>query len=107
MNHMLVWYSPVSPFLLWLILVLFPCFSPAQQVPNETTARERTLIASSYTAERLWMWQRRLNLQGWDVSIAMCRASELKPKTLGNIHWELDKKSAVIHVLDPADYKMS
>jgi hypothetical protein len=27
-------------------------------------------------------------------------------KTLGNIHWDLDKKTAVIRVLDPADYRL-
>ena len=29
---------------------------------------------------------------------------ELKPKTVGNIHWDREKKTAVIRVLDPADY---
>jgi hypothetical protein len=38
--------------------------------------------------------------------VVIARASELKPKTLGNVHWDLDKKTAVIHVLDPADYHM-
>ena len=37
----------------------------------------------------------------------MSRTTELKPKTLGNIHWDADKKTAVIRVLDPADYKLS
>ena len=36
----------------------------------------------------------------------MSRSTDLKPKTLGNIHWDLAKKSAVIRVLDPADYKL-
>ena len=30
----------------------------------------------------------------------------LKPKTLGNIHWDADKKSAVIRVLDAAHYRL-
>lgn len=34
------------------------------------------------------------------------RLSELKPRTLGNIHWDTDKKTAVIRVLDPADYRL-
>ncbi len=37
----------------------------------------------------------------------MSHPSELKPKTLGNIHWDADKKAAVIRVLDASDYKLS
>ncbi|HLK69263.1 MAG TPA: hypothetical protein VKU19_37785 [Bryobacteraceae bacterium] len=83
--------------------------SSAQQVPNQQapTARERTQRAEAYTTERLAVWQQRLNLQDWNISVAVVRATELKPKTLGNIHWDLPKKSAVIRVLDPADYHLA
>jgi hypothetical protein len=70
------------------------------------TARQRTLVAESFTAEKLWAWQKRLNLQDWNISVALARATELKPRTLGNIHWDTDKKTAIIHVLDPADYTL-
>jgi hypothetical protein len=80
--------------------------SPAQQLPNEPPARERTLLAESYTSERLWLWQKRLNLQDWNIAVVMSRSTELKPKTLGNIHWDLEKKTATIRVLDPADYRL-
>src|ERR1043165_1269667 len=105
MEHMLGRFSPGYLFLLGLFLS-FAGVSPAQSV-SEITPRERTLLASSYTTERLWMWQRRLNLADWNVSVVMSRATELKPKTLGNIHWDLDKKTAVIRVLDPADYRLA
>jgi len=95
------------------VSVLFPLFvlgfsavCVAQQGPNETTARERTLLAESFTSERLWVWQKRLNLQDWNVNVVMSRTGDLKPKTLGNIHWDLEKKTATIRVLDPADYKL-
>ena len=78
----------------------------AQQVPAEPTARERTLLAESFASERLWVWQKRLNLLDWNISVTVVPASTLKPKTLGNVHWELDKKTAVIRVLDPADYRL-
>jgi len=97
-------YTPGFLVLLGLFLS-FAGVSPAQS-GIEISPRERTLLASSYTSERLWMWQKRLNLADWNVSIVMSRATELKPKTLGNIHWDLDKKTAVIRVLDPADYRM-
>lgn len=70
------------------------------------TAQERAEVAGSYVNERLAIWQTRLNLQDWKISIVMAHQYELKPKTLGNIHWESDKKTAVIRVLDASDYKM-
>lgn len=77
-----------------------------QQVANQPSAHERRLLAENYTNERLAVWQQRLNLQDWHVSVVMSRATELKPKTLGNIHWDIEKKTAVIRVLDPADYRL-
>lgn len=63
-------------------------------------------MAVNYVNERLAIWQQRLSLQDWKISILMSHQNELKPKTLGNIHWESDKKTAVIRVLDASDYKM-
>ncbi|MBZ5583102.1 MAG: hypothetical protein LAQ30_13040 [Acidobacteriia bacterium] len=76
---------------------------PAASVPSP---RERTIMAQSFTTERLSVWQKRLKLQDWDIAVVMSRTGDLKPKTLGNIHWDTDKKEAVIHVLDPADYRL-
>jgi hypothetical protein len=70
-------------------------------------ANERSLQAQTFATEKLWMWQKRLNLQDWSISVLVSRASELKPKTLGNVHWDLEKKTAVIRVLDPADYRLA
>jgi len=52
------------------------------------------------------VWQHRLNLDDWNISVAVVRASDLKPRTLGNIHWDTGSKSAVIRVLDPVDYTL-
>jgi hypothetical protein len=60
----------------------------------------------SFATEKLWAWQKRLNLEDWRIAVDVARATDLKPRTLGNIHWDTDKKTAVIHVLDPADYKL-
>jgi len=94
----------------WIVLLFltvgFVCTASAQQTNHDPSPRERTILAESFTTERLWVWQKRLNLQDWKVSVVMSRATELKPKTLGNIHWDIDKKTAVIRVLDPADYKL-
>ncbi len=82
-------------------------FSIAQDNNSSDSARARTLAAERFANERVAVWQKRLNLQDWNISVVVSRASELKPKTLGNIHWDSDKRSAVIRVLDPADYRMT
>lgn len=69
-------------------------------------AAERSLVAGSFATERLWVWQKRLNLEAWKISVVVSRAADLKPQTVGNIKWDRDKKTAVIRVLDPADYHM-
>jgi hypothetical protein len=95
-------------FVLLLSFAGSPSARSESSIPglNPPSSRERTLLAESYTTERLAVWQKRLNLEDWTISIVVARASELKPKTLGNIHWDLPKKTAVIRVLDPADYRM-
>jgi hypothetical protein len=101
-------FSPLHR-LLSLLGVLLPLTIPswAQSVSAPSiTARQRTQLAESFVAEKLWAWQKRLNLQDWHIAVALARAGELKPKTLGNIHWDTDKRTATIHVLDPADYTL-
>src|ERR1700677_3731773 len=107
-EHMLGSCSSVHRLLSLLgFLLSLTMASSAQDVSTPlATARQRTLFAESFTAEKLWAWQKRLNLQDWKITIALARAIELKPKTLGNIHWDTDKKTAIIHVLDPADYHL-
>src|SRR5205814_3856949 len=78
----------------------------AQTVSPELSTSERAAIAGSFVAEKLWFWQRHLSLEQWNVSVVFARTSDLKPKTLGNIHWDNDKKTAIIRVLDMADYRM-
>ena len=81
----------------------------AQPVPspsNSATPRERSLEAESFAKEKMWIWQKRLGLQDWDVTLEVVRGTDLKPKTLGNIHWDTERKTATIRVLDPADYKL-
>jgi hypothetical protein len=93
-----------SGFFLSMILTGFGTPLPAQQV--STSAHERSLLAESFAREKLSVWQKRLKLQDWNVALEVVRSTELRPKTLGNIHWDTDKKTAVIRVLDPADYSL-
>jgi hypothetical protein len=111
MEHMSRRFSPwvprfLSPFFIVALLALSGFAQPAADRAPAPGSHERTATAESFTTERLWVWQKRLNLQDWNIDIVMSRTNELKPKTLGNIHWDADKKTAVIRVLDPADYKL-
>lgn len=68
--------------------------------------RERAITAESFVNEKLWIWQRRLQLTDWKVTVKMVRSSELKPKTLGNIHWDSGTKTATVRVLALPEYTM-
>ena len=57
-----------------------------------------------YLQSYLEVWQARLGLGDWKVSVSIVRLTELKHKTLGNIHWDVPTKSARIRVLRPEDY---
>ena len=92
-----------------LVLVMcgaVPSHAQSASKFSEAPASETRLLAERFASERLWMWQKRLNLQAWDLSVVVSRANELKPKSVGNIHWDRDKKTAVIRFLDPADYHL-
>ena len=82
MEHMFGRYFPgFSRFPLPLVMLLgFAGSFPAQSIPSDTPARERTALAESFTAERLWVWQKRLNLQDEDLVVIMSRTTILSPR---------------------------
>jgi hypothetical protein len=71
--------------------------------PARVESRE---FAQKYVAEKLTLWQQSLKLSEWQISWAMVHRSDLKPHTVGQIHWENRRKSAAVLVLDPSDYRM-
>ena len=86
-------------------------FAPAfgQTTPSETpapAAGEEAPFALRFLDDRLAVWRQRLKLEDWRISIALIRLSDLPPKTVGGIRWDKKKKSAVILVLDPSDYRL-
>jgi len=62
--------------------------------------------AQRFVDERTALWRQRLKLEDWRISAVMTRRIDLAPMTLGGIRWDKSKKTAVIWVLDPADYKL-
>jgi hypothetical protein len=89
-----------------LLLASFSIPGVAAQGDSATPVQDPELVSTNYCNQRLAVWQQRLNLQDWKITIIMSHPSELKPKTLGNIHWDADKKAAVIRVLSASDYKL-
>lgn len=95
------------PFLSSLFLFgIFAAACQAPETPREPVARERSPLAQRLVGEKLAIWQRRLNLQDWTISVVMSHPADLRQRTLGNIHWDANKKTAVIRVLDPSEYQM-
>jgi len=98
------------PFLLLILLsvaALWPAGTADAATAVDNAPPERNLTAQSFLAEKLWLWQTRLNLMAWNIQLKLARSTELRPKTLGNIHWDAGTHTAEIHVLAPEDYKLS
>jgi len=68
--------------------------------------QECETLARNFVKDRLQFWQRRLNLQKWTIRIELVRSTSLKPKTLGNIHWDADAMKAEIEVQSSYDYEL-
>lgn len=79
--------------------------SPATRT-GTLTADEREAHAQDFVKEKLQFWQKRLNLEKWAVSVQLVRNTSLKPKTLGNIHWDASTMQAKIDVQSLYDYKL-
>ena len=71
---------------------------------QQQTPEDRQSLANRYLHEILPYWQHRLALDDWDVHILLSRPEDLRPGTLGNIHWDRDKKAATIRVMDSTGY---
>lgn len=81
--------------------------TPADVRSPEVSAQiEAARKAEQFVNERLSIWTKRLNLDGWQISVVMTRHDDLKTNTLGGIRWDKTKKSAVIKVQNASDYRL-
>ena len=97
--------NPIISSLFLLGAFAGSCLAP--ETPREPRLRERGPLAENYLRKRLALWQKRLNLQDWTITLEMSHPSDLRRGSLGNVHWDADKKTALIRVLDASDYQMS
>jgi hypothetical protein len=72
---------------------------------NTLPGTDHSIAVQRYLNERLSLWQKRLNLEEWTVNVIASQPDGLRAGTLGNIRWDLEKKTAVIKVLDPSNYQ--
>lgn len=87
--------------------VLFVSFSLLTLGSAHAQTPPQPAALETFLAERVSVWQERLNLREWNISVIPTRREEMKTGTLGRIRWDKPRKTAVISILDPADYKLS
>ena len=99
--------SPVSS-LFPLLFLAVAGHAPAQS-PTPTSSATVCSVSpeEEFLSARLAVWRQRLKLNDWTISIVPSHPSDLKPGTLGHIHWDVDKKMASIRVLDASDYRLA
>jgi hypothetical protein len=89
--------------------MLGPCAFAQVVTTNDAppvSSGEQAQFAQRFVNEKLAVWKGRLKLEDWQVSAVMTHQTDLAPKTLGGIRWDKPKKTAVIWVLDPSDYRL-
>jgi len=90
---------------LFLFTLSIPCFAADEAVKIPSNVEQRSQ-QEAFVADRLSFWQRRLNLGEWHITVKVCRSADLRRETVGNVHWDPGKKTAVIRVLDASDYQI-
>jgi hypothetical protein len=68
---------------------------------------EKRQLASSFIAEKVGVWQKRLKLDDWKITVVMSRKADLKQGTMAGIRWDKGKKTATLWAMDAADYTVS
>jgi hypothetical protein len=79
--------------LFWALLLCF--FSCSAMNPLE-----------SRLEHQMRLWQKRLGLEEWNLSLRVVRQSEIDHNSWGASEWDPDTKTALISVLDPRDYNL-
>src|SRR6476660_10640149 len=91
-----------------LITFLVLCASQGSAAP---ASRDRVnsvpaVVSNEQVHDWLHLWQKRLHLEDWKVEVRIVRIWDLEQGTLGHIDWSAAHKTAVIKVLNPADYEL-
>jgi hypothetical protein len=90
--------------LAFVLLIVSNLLADSTAIVEQPVPADKPTVADAFLSQKLSIWQKRLRLQDWKVTVKLVRKSELKPKTLGNVHWDLSSKTAVIRVMHFEDY---
>jgi hypothetical protein len=52
------------------------------------------------------LWQKRLGMEDWNVTLHIVRQAEINPNAWGTAEWDPVDRTASINVLDPRDYNL-
>jgi len=87
-----------------LLLVSFGFAQPPESRNRFTSAP--LVVTEEQTQDWLKLWQKRLRLEDWKIEVKIVRIWELEKGTLGHIDWSSAHHTALIKVLNPADYEL-
>ena len=85
-----------------LVLGIGVCFA----APPGHDKDARPLVGDAQVERWTKVWQKRLDLNDWQITTQIVRVWDLKPDTLGNLRWNSDNRTATIRVLNPVDYDL-
>jgi hypothetical protein len=106
-EHMARGHLPWRVWIAAALMMALPALAGAASIDQARPENHCDSIAAKSFPQKLLFWQQLLGLENWNISILLSHRSDLKPSTLGNIHWDADKRSATIRVLDAEDYQMA
>lgn len=91
-----------------LITLLLLCVSLGSAAPasRDRVTSAPAVVTNEQVHDWLHLWQKRLHLEDWKVEVKIVRIWDLEQGTLGHIDWSVPHKTAVIKVLNPADYEL-
>jgi hypothetical protein len=89
-----VMYSTLFIMRLLCALLLF-AFGSSAMTPIE-----------SRLDHQMKMWQKRLSLEDWSLTVRLVRQSEIDANSWGMAEWDPVAKTGTISVLDPRDYNL-
>lgn len=64
------------------------------------------IVTEEQAQDWLKLWQKRLRLEDWKIDVKIVRIWDLEQGTLGHIDWSTVHHTALIKVLNPADYEL-
>ena len=92
--------------LITFLLLTFASLGSAAPASRDRVTSAPAVVSNEQVHDWLHLWQKRLHLEEWKVEVKIVRIWDLEQGTLGHIDWSVPHKTAVIKVLNPADYEL-